>query len=67
MLETSDPKAVGASYGHFGYTDALCTSQIEPSTAPPPPSGNTQGIWRLFLPGREGIWSPLIGGGEFDR
>ena len=25
-----------------------------------------QGIWCLFLSGREGIWSPLIGGGEFD-
>ena len=29
--------------------------------APPP------GIWRLFLAGREGIWSPLIGGGKFNR
>ena len=32
-----------------------------------PPPGHTPGIWRLFLPGREGIWSPLIRGGEFDR
>ena len=32
-----------------------------------PPPGHTPGIWHLFLPGREGIWSPLIGGGEFDR
>ena len=43
------------------------------------PSGYTPGIWRLFLSGREGIWwtyksfpgrgiwSLLIGGGEFDR
>ena len=23
-----------------------------------PPPGHTPGIWRLFLPGREGIWSP---------
>ena len=22
-----------------------------------PPPGHTPGIWRLFLPGREGIWS----------
>ena len=29
--------------------------------------GKTPGIWRLFLPGKEGIWSPLIGGGESDR
>ena len=34
---------------------------------PPPPPGQTPGIWRLFLPGREEIRSPLIGGGEFDR
>ena len=31
-----------------------------------PPPGHTPGIWRLFLPGRERIWSPPIGGGEFD-
>ena len=31
------------------------------------PPGRTPGIWRLFLPGREGIWSPFIGGGEFDH
>ena len=31
------------------------------------PPGHTPGIWRLFLPGREGIWSPTIEGGEFDR
>ena len=30
-------------------------------------ASHTQGIWRLFLPGSEEIWSPLIGGGEFDR
>ena len=24
------------------------------------PPGHTPGIWRLFLPGREGIWLPLI-------
>ena len=35
---------------------ALCISQIEASPSPPPP-GHTPGIWRLFLPGREGIWS----------
>ena len=29
--------------------------------------GHTLGIWQIFLPGREGIWSLLIGGGEFDR
>ena len=30
------------------------------------PPRHTPGIWRLFLPGREDIWSPLIGGREFD-
>ena len=30
----------------------LCISQIEASTFP----RYTPGIWRLFLPGREGIW-----------
>ena len=33
---------------------------------PSPPHGHTLGVWHLFLPGREGIWSPLIGDGEFD-
>ena len=33
----------------------------------PPPPGHTPGIWHLLLPGWEGFWSPLIGGGEFDR
>ena len=28
------------------------------------PPGHSQGIWRLFLPGREGIWSPLTGVGN---
>ena len=31
------------------------------------PLGHTPGIWRLFLPGRQGIGWPLIGGEEFDR
>ena len=54
----------GAS--RVAQTPKLCTSQFEASTSAPLP-GHTLGIWRLFLPGREGIWSPLIGGGEFDR
>ena len=49
---------------HKGYLFLLCTSQIEASTSP---SGHTPGVWCFFLPGREGIWSPLIGGGEFER
>ena len=28
------------------------------------PPGHTPGIWRFFLPGRDGIWSPLIGVGN---
>ena len=41
------------------------TSQIEASTSPRPRApGQTPDIWRLFLPGREGIWSPLIKSGN---
>ena len=32
--------------------------------APPPPR-HTPDIWHLWRPGKEGIWSPCIQGGEF--
>ena len=34
---------------------------------PPTPPGIPRAFDAFFLPGREGIWSPLIWGGEFDR
>ena len=41
----------------------LCISQIEASTSPRAYPGHLM----LFLPGRAGIWLPLIGGREFDH
>ena len=49
----------------FNFSDTLVYQSNRSFNIPPP--GHTPGIWRLFLSGRAGIWSPLVGGGEFDH
>ena len=60
-------------FGNYIHVPSVITMQ-ETSNVPVkskrhlhPTPGCTPGVWHLFLHGREGIWSPLIGGGEFDR
>ena len=45
-------------------SDVMYQSNRSFNTTPPPNPGHTPGIWRVFLPGREGIWSPPIGVGN---